>query len=87
MTESSSKSLQIKNHKKSKTRKKLQDLSENITLNYEHFEEEQNFNPHIFHENNIISIENVPLLSQNHFRFLIEENSYFNTHYNIYKKK
>ena len=86
MTESSSKSLQIKNHKKSKTRKKLQDLSENITLNYEHFEEEQNFNPHIFHENNIISIENVPLLSQNHFRFLIEENSYFNTHYNIYKK-
>ena len=65
-------------NKKSKGSKKLIDISNKITLEFqiEDFEQEtESFFPQIYKEENKISINNVNILDQSHLRFLINPNS------------
>ena len=79
----------VKN-KKLKGKKKLIDISNQITLEfkYEDFEQEnESFFPRIYREESNIIMDNVNLLDQSHLRFLINPNSDITNHYNSYKKK
>ena len=75
-----------------KTRKKKQcdedDLTNKILSNlmYETFEpESEKFRPHFHKKSTEISIEKVPLLDQNRFRFLISNNSDIYKYYTMYE--
>ena len=84
---SSKKSTKIK---KLKGKKKLTDISNQVTLEFqiEDFEQEsESFIPQIYRPDNVITIDNVPLLDQSHFRFLINPNSEIVNNYNSYKHK
>ena len=77
-------------HKKLKGKKKLVDISNQVTLEfkYEDFEQEtDSFFPQIYREENTISINKVHLLDQSHLRFLINPNSSIVEHYTSYKQK
>ena len=77
-------------NKKLKGKKKLIDISNQITLEfkYEDFEEEtESFFPQIYREESKITIDNVNLLDQSHLRFLINPNSDIINHYTSYKQK
>ena len=77
-------------HKKQKGKKKLVDISNQVTLEfkYEDFEQESDsFFPQIYREENTISINKVHLLDQSHLRFLINPNSSIVEHYTSYKQK
>ena len=76
-------------HKKIKGKKKLQDISNQIVieLNYENFElENETFYPQICKKENKIFMENVSLLDQSHFKFVVNQNSDIFNHYNKYKQ-
>ena len=78
-----------KTHKKLKGRKKLEDISNQIVieLNYENFElENEAFYPQICKKENKIFIENVSLLDQSHFKFVVNQNSDIFNYYNKYKQ-
>ena len=78
-----------KAHKKLKGKKKLQDISNQIVieLNYENFElENETFYPQICKKENKIFMENVSLLDQSHFKFVVNQNSDIFNHYNKYKQ-
>ena len=77
-------------YKKLKGKKKLVDISNQVTLEftYEDFEQEtDSFFPQIYREENKISINKVHLLDQSHLRFLINNNSNIINHYTSYKQK
>ena len=77
-------------NKKSKGSKKLIDISNKVTLEFqiEDFEQEtESFYPQIYKEENHLSINNVHILDQSHLRFLINPNSDIINHYNSYKQK
>ena len=77
-------------NKKSKGNKKLIDISNKITLEFqiEDFEKEtESFFPQIYKEENKISINNVNILDQSHLRFLINPNSDIINRYTSYKQK
>jgi hypothetical protein len=77
------------NQKKLKGKKKLLDISNQIlqNLNYENFETETEiFYPQIFRNESKISINNVSLLDQSHFRFLVKQNADIFNHYSSYKR-
>ena len=77
-------------NKKSKGSKKLIDISNQVTLEFqiEDFEQEtESFYPQIYKEENHLSINNVHILDQSHLRFLINPNSDIINHYNSYKQK
>ena len=76
-------------HKRPKRKKKLEDISNQISLGlkYENFEQETElFYPQIYRKESVISIENVSLLDQSHFRFLVNQNSDIFNHYSQYKQ-
>ena len=78
-----------KTHKKLKGKKKLEDISSQILveLRYENFEQEtETFYPKIFRKENKISLDNVSLLDQSHFRFLVNKNSNIFNNYTKYKQ-
>ena len=82
-------SKQSSNNKKLKRKKKLEDISSQISLDlkYENFEQEtEYFYPQIYRKESIISIKNVSLLEQSHFRFLVNQNSDIFEHYTQYKQ-
>ena len=75
------------NHKKLKGKKKLEDISSQISLEfrYEDFDQEtESFYPQIYKPENKIHMENVSILDQSHFRFLIKQNSDKFKHCNSY---
>ena len=77
------------NHKKLKGKKKLQDISGQISLGlrYEDFDQEvELFYPQLCRKENNISMENVSLLDQSHFKFLVKQNSDIFNHYSQYKQ-
>ena len=77
------------NHKKLKGKKKLQDISGQISLGlrYEDFDQEvEQFYPQLCRKENNISMENVSLLDQSHFKFLVKQNSDIFNHYSQYKQ-
>ena len=77
------------NHKKLKGKKKLQDISSQISLGlrYEDFDQEvEIFYPQLCRKENNISMENVSLLDQSHFKFLVKQNSDIFKHYSQYKQ-
>ena len=79
-------SKKASNHKKIKGRKKLKDISNQIELDfkYENFEQEtEAFYPQIYRVENTISIENVSLLDQSHFRFIIKKMQNYSTNITI----
>ena len=85
----SSSTKNSKAHKKIKGRKKLQDISNQIVieLNYENFElENETFYPQICKKENKIFMENVSLLDQSHFKFVVNQNSDIFNNYNKYKQ-
>ena len=77
------------NHKKLKGKKKLQDISGQISLGlrYEDFDQEvELFYPQLCRKENNISMENVSLLDQSHFKFLVKQNSDIFNQYSQYKQ-
>ena len=82
-------SKKTSNHKKLKGKKKLQDISGQISLGlrYEDFDQEvELFYPQLCRKENNISMENVSLLDQSHFKFLVKQNSDIFNHYSQYKQ-
>ena len=78
-----------KNHKKLKGKKKLEDITNQILLElkFENFEKEtEAFYPKIIPKEVKISIDDVSLLNQSHFRFLINQNSTLFKNYTKYKQ-
>jgi hypothetical protein len=84
-----SKNEPVKKHKKLKGKKKLEDISNQISLEfkYEDFDQEnESFYPQIYRKEHKISMENVSLLDQSHFRFLVKQDSDIYNHYTSYKQ-
>ena len=84
-----SKNEPVKKHKKLKGKKKLEDISNQISLEfkYEDFDQENEaFYPLVYRKEHKILMENVALLDQSHFRFLIKQNSDIYNHYTSYKQ-
>ena len=76
------------NQKKLKGKKKLMDISSQIleNLNYENFEQEtETFYPQVIRKESKISIVDVSLLDQSHFRFLVKQSADIFNHYTSYK--
>ena len=76
--------------KRTKGKKKLIDISNQITLEfkYEDFDQEtESFSPQIYREENQLTLDNVNILDQSHLRFLINPNSEIVNHYTSYRHK
>ena len=72
-----------------KGKKKLKDIPKQIlqSLNFENFEQEsEKFYPQVFRRQNKIYIDDVSLLDQSHFRFLVKQNGDIFNHYTLYKQ-
>ena len=81
--------ISSKNSKNHKKKKKLVDISNQILvqLKYEDFDQEtETFIPQFCKSENKISMNNVSLLDQNHFKFLVKENSNIFNHYTKYRQ-
>ena len=77
------------NHKKQKGKKKLQDISGQISLGlkYEDFDQEvESYYPQLCRKENKISMDNVSLLDQSHFKFLVKQNADIFKYYSQYKQ-
>ena len=77
------------NHKKQKGKKKLQDISGQISLGlkYEDFDQEvESYYPQLCRKENKISMDNVSLLDQSHFKSLGKQNADIFKYYSQYKQ-